>query len=88
MPTREPVFTKQSLLNRQNSKLKRAFAILFDSEDLVVSHDRYCLFRPTKNVEIRSGVCVSPLLSVLSVSYFSQMKTDLHGSHLRHFIWI
>jgi len=54
-PTRAPIFTRQILKNRQNPNLFKAFSILLGSEDLLVSHDRACLFRPTKNVQFPDG---------------------------------
>jgi len=54
-PTRTPIFTRQFLMNRQNPNLFKAFTILLGSEDLLVSHDRCCVFRPTKNVEFPDG---------------------------------
>eukprot|EP01125_Pyxidicula_operculata_P010993 TRINITY_DN3603_c0_g1_i1.p1 TRINITY_DN3603_c0_g1~~TRINITY_DN3603_c0_g1_i1.p1 ORF type:complete len:391 (+),score=72.70 TRINITY_DN3603_c0_g1_i1:173-1345(+) len=55
MPTKDPVFTKQALRNRQNPNVHRVFAILFETDDLIVSHDRYCLLRPTKAVAFPDG---------------------------------
>jgi len=54
-PTRAPIFTRQILMNRQNPRLYKSFCILMGSEDLLVSHDRACLFRPTKNVQFLDG---------------------------------
>jgi hypothetical protein len=47
-----PVFTAQALKNRQNPEVYKVFANLLGRKDLLVNHDRYGLFRPTKNVKI------------------------------------
>ena len=47
---RDPYFTPQFMYNRQNPKVLEAFSILYNipKEQLIVNHDRGCLFRPTK----------------------------------------
>ena len=49
------VFTKQALLNRTNPKLHKACSILLNRSDLLVNHDRYGFFRPTKGVEVEEN---------------------------------
>jgi len=44
----DPIWTERALLNRQNPKLAKAASIILEREDLLVNHDRYGLFRPTK----------------------------------------
>jgi hypothetical protein len=44
----DPFWTHQALRNRQNANLHKAYSILYGREDLLVNHDRYGLFRPTK----------------------------------------
>lgn len=55
MPSRPPLFTPQILRNRQNPRLVSPFALLFGSEDIMISHDRASLFRPTKGVQFPTG---------------------------------
>ncbi|XP_065179466.1 putative phytanoyl-CoA dioxygenase [Sycon ciliatum] len=43
-----PVFTKQALLNRQNANIYSVYTTLMKRKDLMVSQDRYGLFRPVK----------------------------------------
>jgi len=42
-------------INRQNANLYTAFSCILESQDLLVSHDRAALFRPTKNVLFPDG---------------------------------
>lgn len=46
----DPFFTPQALKNRQNPNLHKAFSLVLGTDKLFVNHDRYGLFRPTKNV--------------------------------------
>jgi len=55
MPTREPVFERPFLMNRQNPRLLRAFSTILGKENLLVNHDRCCLFRPTRRVPFKGG---------------------------------
>ena len=43
------LWTRQALLNRQNSALHTAFATIFRTANLLVNHDRYGMFRPAKD---------------------------------------
>jgi len=45
----DPIFTKRSILNRQNENLYQVFSSLLERKDLLVNHDRYGLFRSTKD---------------------------------------
>lgn len=45
-----PFWTHQALTNRQNPNLHKAFSIVLGTEDLLVNHDRFGLFRPTRQV--------------------------------------
>lgn len=47
-----PVFTAQSLENRQNPKLYDAFRTILKDDDLYVSIDRFGFFRPTNQVPV------------------------------------
>ncbi|CAF3683294.1 unnamed protein product [Rotaria sp. Silwood1] len=42
------LWTRQILLNRQTSALHAAFAAILQTENLLVNHDRYGMFRPVK----------------------------------------
>lgn len=44
-----PVFTKQALLNRMNELLFQIGKMMYDSEEIIISHDRYGLFRAVIN---------------------------------------
>lgn len=55
MPLREPNFEPTFLHNRQSPNLLRAFSHLLGREDLLVNHDRTCLFRPTRQVPCGDG---------------------------------
>jgi ectoine hydroxylase-related dioxygenase (phytanoyl-CoA dioxygenase family) len=46
-PQISPIFRAQFLNNRQNPIIHRLFSILLGSTELLVNHDRCCLFRPT-----------------------------------------
>jgi len=50
MPDRSPAFTKSSLENRQNPLIYKVFSLLLQEPNLIVNHDRWCLFRPTKQI--------------------------------------
>lgn len=54
---RAPYFSHQVLTNRQNPKLLHACSILLNlpKEELLVNHDRGCIFRPTKRVPNAQG---------------------------------
>jgi hypothetical protein len=56
MPSRPPLFTPQILRNRQNPRLVSPFALLFGSEDIMISHDRCAC--AVACVRVRSRVCV------------------------------
>ncbi len=47
-----PVFSKQAFKNRQHPRVYNSFAKLLGEDKLMVSIDRYGLFRPTKKVDI------------------------------------
>jgi len=42
------LWTRQILLNRQTPALHTAFATILGTENLLVNHDRYGMFRPAK----------------------------------------
>ena len=50
----ESLWTRQILLNRQTVALHTAFASILGTENLLVNHDRYGMFRPTKEHPERS----------------------------------
>jgi hypothetical protein len=56
MPSRPPLFTPQILRNRQNPRLVSPFALLFGSEDIMISHDRCACAVACVRVRV---VCVS-----------------------------
>lgn len=48
MITKEPIFTHQFLMNRQNPKLLEAFRTVYpEGTKLIAGHDRFTLYRPT-----------------------------------------
>lgn len=47
--TNEPIFSKQFLLNRQIQNVYNAFRIIYNNNEIIVSHDRWYLYRPTKD---------------------------------------
>lgn len=52
MITKEPIFTDQFLMNRQNPKVIEAFKVVYNYNPLVpltVSHDRFAFYRPTQS---------------------------------------
>jgi len=55
-----PIWSQRAFINRQNPKLAKAYSILFDREDLLVNHDRFGLFRPTKGIEIKGQKVTRP----------------------------
>jgi ectoine hydroxylase-related dioxygenase (phytanoyl-CoA dioxygenase family) len=55
-PSRPPIFTRQFMLNRVNPNMHKVFATLIGEQDLIVSHDRCCLYRPTRNVLTSTGI--------------------------------
>lgn len=52
-----PVFTKRALLNRQNPRVYEVFSNVMGRQELLVSHDRYGMFRPVFN---SAGAAVNP----------------------------
>ena len=46
------VFTPQMLRNRCNASLVKAMKLLIADEDILMSHDRWCFYRPTKRVDM------------------------------------
>lgn len=53
--SRTPIFAPQFMRNRQNPRMHSVFSGLFGNEDLIVNHDRGCLFRPTRDVIFSTG---------------------------------
>jgi len=47
------VFTPQMLRNRCNPKLVKVMRLLLGDNDILMSHDRWCFYRPTKSL----GMC-------------------------------
>ena len=45
-----PVFTKQAIKVRMNKLLFEIGKLFYESDQIIISHDRYGLFRPTKKV--------------------------------------
>src|SRR6185503_2660615 len=60
MYTGTPIFSEQFLLNRQNKNVYKAFSMLCDEKELIVSHDRCCFYRPTKNILINGETVDKP----------------------------
>ncbi|CAF3607368.1 unnamed protein product [Rotaria sp. Silwood1] len=52
----ESLWTRQILLNRQTPALHTAFATIYGTENLLVNHDRYGMFRPTKEHPERATI--------------------------------
>lgn len=48
--------SQQACMNRQHPNIHKVFATLFKTPYLYVSHDRYGMMRPTKNVKFATGV--------------------------------
>eukprot|EP01129_Flabellula_baltica_P013993 TRINITY_DN6609_c0_g1_i1.p1 TRINITY_DN6609_c0_g1~~TRINITY_DN6609_c0_g1_i1.p1 ORF type:complete len:347 (-),score=59.44 TRINITY_DN6609_c0_g1_i1:13-1029(-) len=46
------IFRRQFMLNRMNPNLHKACATILEDEDIIVSHDRACFYRPTTQVMI------------------------------------
>eukprot|EP01121_Diplochlamys_sp_Union-15-3_P020397 TRINITY_DN7951_c0_g1_i1.p1 TRINITY_DN7951_c0_g1~~TRINITY_DN7951_c0_g1_i1.p1 ORF type:complete len:304 (-),score=47.28 TRINITY_DN7951_c0_g1_i1:288-1145(-) len=65
------LFTRRSMLNRQNPNLFKVFSVLLGTEDLLVNQDRYGFFRPTNSVKLADGTTKS----------FSERKT-VYNVHL------
>ena len=53
-----PFLSPQFCLNRQNPKAHKAFASLFNTEELLVSVDRASMMRPTVGVRLSTGEIV------------------------------
>ena len=45
------IFTPQIVRNRCNQYVVKALRLLLNKTDILVSHDRWCLYRPTKNIK-------------------------------------
>jgi len=50
------IFTRQFVLNRMNENLYRACSAMIEDEEIMISHDRGCLFRPTVNINFSNGM--------------------------------
>eukprot|EP00434_Breviolum_minutum_P009818 symbB.v1.2.008647.t2/scaffold540.1/size189765/12 len=48
LPPDPVIFTKQLLRNRQNGNVVKALKAILGPEEILVSHDRWCLYRPTE----------------------------------------
>ena len=49
------IFSTQIVRNRSNAKVLEAFRLLLEDEDILVSHDRWCVYRPTRNILFKGG---------------------------------
>lgn len=45
------LFTEQMIRNRCNEFVVKALRLLLDETDILLSHDRWCFYRPTKSIE-------------------------------------
>src|SRR3989338_7662606 len=54
------IFLQKALENRQNEKLHRVYAELLGTEELLINHDRYGLFRPTKGEKYQKKWATTP----------------------------
>ena len=54
------VFSPQIVRNRCNPSVLRSFQMVLHADDLLVSHDRWCVYRPTRNVQINGLLCDKP----------------------------
>jgi ectoine hydroxylase-related dioxygenase (phytanoyl-CoA dioxygenase family) len=50
------IFSEQIFRNRCCSKVLEAFRAVLHDENILVSHDRWCVFRPTRDIRFRHGV--------------------------------
>jgi len=49
------IFSTQIVRNRSNAKVLKAFRLILEDEDILVSHDRWCVYRPTRNILLEGG---------------------------------
>jgi len=50
------IFSEQIFRNRCCRKVLEAFRAVLHDENILVSHDRWCVFRPTRGIRFRHGV--------------------------------
>lgn len=89
------VFSQQVVRNRCNPNVLRSFQVLLHDDDLLVSHDRWCAYRPTRDVKINGLLCDVPSwkttqnlhLDLNPWTYFddSSALDDVKYEHLRDF---
>lgn len=89
------IFTPQIVKNRCCVKVLRAFRTLIQDDDILVSHDRWCVYRPTRDILFKNGVRSMPQwktrenlhLDLNPWTYFSEIKPleDLRYDNLRDF---
>ncbi len=49
------IFSTQIFRNRSNAKVLKALRLLLEEDDILVSHDRWCVYRPTRNILFKDG---------------------------------
>jgi len=49
------IFSPQIVWNRSSSKVLHVFRALLQEEDVLLSHDRWCVYRPTRSVPFKQG---------------------------------
>ena len=64
---RAPIFSEQFLKNRCNPNVYNAFRLLLNEDNLMVSQDRACFYRPTVNVPGLSASVTSKFRTVLNL---------------------
>ena len=62
MPSKRPIFAPEVVSLRQEPGLVQAFCNILQAEpsELLASHDRWLLYRPTREVPLPSGPCDKP----------------------------
>eukprot|EP00929_Paragymnodinium_shiwhaense_P068203 TRINITY_DN34270_c0_g1_i5.p1 TRINITY_DN34270_c0_g1~~TRINITY_DN34270_c0_g1_i5.p1 ORF type:complete len:309 (-),score=83.33 TRINITY_DN34270_c0_g1_i5:628-1554(-) len=51
LPPEQSMFTPQLFRNRQDQQMVKAWQTVLGDDDIVVSHDRWCFYRPTRDAE-------------------------------------
>lgn len=89
------IFSPQIVQNRSSPKVLHAFRMLLQEEDVLLSHDRWCVYRPTRNIPFKQGKLDVPEwktkenlhLDLNPWNYLSNTKSlnDLRYDNLRDF---
>jgi hypothetical protein len=54
------IFTEQIVKNRCNPNVIRAFQTVLRDQNILLSHDRWCAYRPTKSIQIGTEIVDKP----------------------------